>query len=254
MRLRPIALFAAATLVAFVAPPLRAAEFTADQKTEIGKVVHEYLLANPQVVKEAIEELEKREKAEETAQREKLLTKEADRVYNSPNQAVVGNPNGDVTLVEFFDYNCGYCKQSLANVAKLIETDPKLRVVLKDFPILGPDSVEVAEIATAARRQLSGAKFWEFHSRLLGTRGHVGKAQALAAAKELGADVEQIEKDVKSPATHAALIEASKLADDLRFTGTPSWIIGNDAIVGGVSLAEMKSKIDNMRKCGKAAC
>ncbi|MGA8172766.1 MAG: DsbA family protein [Methylocystis sp.] len=237
-----------------LAAPSRAAEFTSDQKAEIGNVVKEYLMANPEVIKEVIDELDKREKAAENSAREKTLTKEADKLFNSPNQAVVGNPDGDVTLVEFFDYNCGYCKQSLANVAKLIETDPKLRVVLKDFAILGPESVEVAQVATALRHQFKGQKFWEFHRKLLGARGHIGKAQAIAAAKELGADTDQIEKDLKSPAIHESLQEVSKLADDLHFNGTPSWILGKEAFVGGLPYAEMKTKIENIRKCGKSAC
>ena len=113
------ALFAACAL--FLAAPSRAAEFSNDQKAEIGKIVKEYLLANPDVVKDAIEELDKREKVAEASARETTLAKQADKLFNSPNQAVVGNPDGDVTLVEFFDYNCGYCKQSLTNVAKLID-------------------------------------------------------------------------------------------------------------------------------------
>jgi len=167
---------------------------------------------------------------------------------------VVGNPDGDVTLVEFFDYNCGYCKQSLTNVAKLIESDPKLRVVLKDFAILGPDSVEAAEVATAMRRQFKGPKFWEFHRKLLGARGHIGKAQALAAAKELGADMDQLDKDLKSPSIHESLEEVTKLADELHFNGTPSWVLGKEAVVGALPYAEMKTKVDNIRKCGKSAC
>ena len=234
--------------------PSRAAEFSNDQKAEIGKIVKEYLLANPDVVKDAIEELDKREKVAEANARETTLTKQADKLFNSPNQAVVGNPDGDVTLVEFFDYNCGYCKQSLTNVAKLIESDPKLRVVLKDFAILGPDSVEAAEVATALHRQFKSQKFWEFHRKLLSARGHVGKAQAIAAAKELGADVDQLEKDLKSPSIHDALTEVAKLADDLHFNGTPSWILGKEAFVGGLPYAEMKTKIDNIRKCGKSTC
>ena len=246
------ALFAACVL--FLPAPSRAAEFSNDQKAEIGKIVKEYLLANPDVVKDAIEELDKREKVAEASARETTLTKQADKLFNSPNQAVVGNPDGDVTLVEFFDYNCGYCKQSLTNVGKLIDSDPKLRVVLKDFAILGPDSVEAAEVATALHHQFKGQKFWEFHRKLLSTRGHVGKSQAVAAAKELGADVDQLEKDLKSPSIHDALTEVSKLADDLHFNGTPSWILGQEAFVGGLPYAEMKTKIDNIRKCGKSTC
>ena len=240
---------------AFCAAPARAAgEFTAEQKTGIEKIVHDYLLSNPEIIKDAIEELEKRQKVAEAASREKVVNEENDKLVNSSNQAVVGNPNGDVTLVEFFDYNCGYCKQSLAAVAKLIEGDPKLRVVLKDFPILGPDSVETAQIATALRYQFKDAKFWEFHKKLLSTRGHIGKAQALAAAKEVGADMAQLEKDLARPEISASLKEVATLAEELHFDGTPAWVVGKEAFVGGVPYAQIKNRIDNMRKCGKTAC
>ncbi len=237
------------------APPARAAtEFSALQKTDIEKIVHDYLISNPEVIKEAIDELEKRQKVVEAASREKVVNEQGDKILHSPNQAVVGNPNGDVTLVEFFDYNCGYCKQSLAAIAKLIEGDPKLRVALKDLPILGPDSVEAAQIATAARMQLDSQKFWDFHRKLLSTRGHIGKQQALAAAKEVGADMTRLEKDVAKPEVQAALKEVATLADQLRFDGTPSWVIGKEAIVGSLPFAQLKAKVDNMRKCGKSVC
>lgn len=229
-------------------------EFTATEKGAIEKIVHDYLLANPGVVKEAIEELEKRQKADETAARDKVVNEKSDRIFNSPNQAVVGNPDGDITLVEFFDYNCGYCKRSVETVAKLIENDPKLRVVLKDFAILGPDSVEAAQVANAARMQLSPQKFWDFHRKLLATKGHIGKAQAMAVAREVGADMARLDKDLARPETQAALREVSELADALNFDGTPAWVVGKTAVVGGVPYAELKSKLDNFRKCGKAEC
>lgn len=244
----------AALLIVTHSPSVAAVEFTAEQKAQIGVIVHEYLVKNPEVVREAVEELEKREKLAENETRKKVVADNSGKLFNSANQAVVGNPDGDVTLVEFFDYNCGFCKQSMANVAKLIEADPKLRVVLKDFPVLGPDSVEVAQIATALHDQFKGQKFWEFHRKVLGTRGHVGKAQALAVAKELGADVDKLERDMKSPAVSAGLQETAALADSLKFNGTPSWIVGKDAFVGGLPYAEMKGKIDSLRKCGKTVC
>lgn len=253
------ALFAASSLLgaslAFAAPaPIHATEFSGGQKSEIEKIVHDYLLTNPEVVKDAINELDRRQKIAEADSRQKVMTQNSDKLFNSQYQAVIGNPSGDVTLVEFFDYNCGYCKQSLNNVAKLIETDPNLRVVLKDFPILGPGSLEVAQVASALREQFKGQKFWEFHRKLLTTRGSIAKAQAMNAAKELGADMDRLEKDLKSPAIHAGLQEVEDLADQLHFTGTPSWVIGKEAIVGGVPVEELKSKIDNVRKCGKTKC
>lgn len=259
LRLLNAALVGAATLlgagVAFATTdPLSATEFTGKQKTDIEKIVHDYLISNPEVIKDAIDELEKRQKVAEAATREKVMTEQGDKLLNSPNQAVVGNPNGDVTLVEFFDYNCGYCKQSLTAVAKLIEDDPKLRVVLKDFPILGSGSIEAAQVATAAHMQLGSQKFWDFHRKLLGTRGSIGKAQAMAAAREVGADMDRLEKDLAKPDVQAALREVAALADQLHFEGTPSWVIGKEAVVGGLPLSTLKSKIDNVRKCGRTTC
>jgi protein-disulfide isomerase len=238
-----------------LAAPARAeTNFSDAQKKDIGKIVHDYLLANPEVVKEAIEELEKHEKLAEAEARTKTVTRNNDKLFNSPNQAVVGNPNGDVTIVEFFDYNCGYCKQSLNNVAKLIESDPNVRVVLKDFAILGSDSQEVAQVAFAVREQFKGQKFWEFHRKLLSGRGHIGKAQALAAAKELGADMDRLEKDLKSPSIAAGMKEVEQLAEELKFNGTPSWVLGKEAIVGGVPYADLKARVDSLHKCGKTSC
>jgi protein-disulfide isomerase len=253
-RWRALHLAAAAALLAGGAAIAAGDAVPAQQKAGIEKIIHDYLIGNPEVIREAINELKKREEAAELASREKAVTEQGEKILHSANQAVVGNPDGDVTLVEFFDYNCGYCKQSLASVTKLMEGDPKLRVVLKDFPILGIDSVETAHIATAARMQLSPAKFWEFHKKLLGTRGHIGKAQAIAAAKEVGADVDRLEKDANSPEALAALKEVATRAEQLKFDGTPSWVIGKEAIVGGVPFGQLKTKIDNMRKCGKATC
>lgn len=231
-----------------------ASEQTSLQKADIEKIIHDYLLAKPEVLKEAIDELDKRQKLAENATRQKAVLDNQEKLFRSPHQAVVGNPNGDVTLVEFFDYNCGYCKRALASVAKLIETDPKLRVVLKDFAILGTDSQETAQVATAARMQLSPQKFWEFHQKLLSTKGHIGKAQALAVAKEVGADMGRLEDDLKKPETTAALQEVSLLAEALHFDGTPAWVLGQEAIVGGLPYAEIKAKLDNIRKCGKSEC
>lgn len=252
---RALAVAGVAVGLAFAGSAASASDaFSAQQKAGIEKIVHDYLIGNPEVIREAIDELKKKEDAAELAMREKALTDLGDKVGNSANQAVVGNPEGDVTLVEYFDYNCGYCKQSLASVSKLIEGDPKLRVVLKDFPILGPDSVEAAHVAVAARMQLPRDKFWEFHKKLLSTRGHIGKAQAMAAAKEVGADMDRLEKDTNSPETEKALKEVAAQAEQLKFDGTPSWVVGKEAIVGGVPLAQLKTKIDNLRKCGKTAC
>jgi protein-disulfide isomerase len=240
-----------------VALPAMAAEFSPGQTKEIGDIVRDYLVSNPEVLRDAMVELDRREKAEQAAVREKVLADNGSMLA-SPHQAVIGNPNGKVTLVEFFDYNCGYCKKSLDDLAKLMKDDPNLRVVLKDFPVLGPGSVEAAQVASALRNQFTGEKFWAYHQKLLLTRGQIGKAQALAIAKDMGADMGKLEHDMASPEVKAGIRETMDLADKLSLTGTPSWVVGHDVVIGAVGYDELKGKIGNvatnLAKCGKAVC
>jgi protein-disulfide isomerase len=237
--------------------PVSAGEFSASQSREIGDIVRDYLVKNPEVLRDAMVELDRREKAEQAAAREKILNDNG-ALFASAHQAVVGNPNGKVTLVEFFDYNCGYCKKSLDDLAKLVKEDPDLRVVLKDFPVLGPGSVEAAQVASALRHQFSGEKFWAFHQKLLLTRGQVGKVQALAVAKEMGADMGKLDRDMANPEVKAGIQETMRIADSLNLTGTPSWVVGREVVIGAVGYDELKGKIgdvaSNVAKCGKAVC
>ncbi len=230
------------------------AEFNTAQKTEIETIVHSYLLAHPEVLREVSVELEKKQQAEEADLRGRAIGDNKQELFNSPFQAVIGNPKGKVTLVEFFDYNCGYCKRALADLVNLVKEEPDLRVVLKDFPVLGPNSVEAAQVASAARKQISGEKFFEFHQKLLSTHGPVGREQALAVAKELGLDMDRLQKDMKNPDIHSGIENVMKMADQLNLTGTPSYVVGDEAVVGAVGLAQLKSKVNSLGKCGKTVC
>ncbi len=243
-----VALFLAAP-----APDAKA-QMSAAQKAEIQSIIKDYLLSNPEVLRDAMIELDRREKVEAENARQKAVADLKPQIYDSRNQAVVGNPNGKVTLVEFFDYNCGYCKKSFEDLATLIKENPDLRVVLKEFPVLGPGSVEAARVSTAVRTQLTSAKFWEFHRKLLTSRSPASKATALAAAKEVGADMDRLNKDIDRPDVHAAIEEVMKIADGLSLTGTPSFVLGDDVIVGAVGYDELKTRLGNVRKCGRTNC
>jgi protein-disulfide isomerase len=236
------------------AAPVRADQFSADQKAEIGAVVRSYLLQNPEVLRDAMAELERKEKADEDAKRDSAIQGKAEALFNSPYNETVGNPQGKATLVEFFDYNCGYCKRSLDDMAKLMRTEPDLKIVLKDFPVLGPGSVEAAQVAGAVRNQLKGDKFWAFHFKLLSTHGPVGKAQALAAAKDSGVDMDQLNKDLGKPEIRAGIEQTMELADSLALTGTPTFVVGNEVVVGAVGYDQLKGRVDNLLKCGKSNC
>jgi protein-disulfide isomerase len=150
--------------------------------------------------------------------------------------------------VEFFDYNCGYCKRALGDMTALMGKDPKLKVVLKEFPVLGPGSVEAAQVAVAVRMQdKGGKKYMEFHQKMLLGRGQADKARAMAVAKEIGLDMTRLEKDLKSDEITATLQESAKLAEALGLNGTPSYVIGNDVVIGAVGLDALGKKVDAAR-------
>ncbi len=239
---------------AFASSPLRAEGFSAGQKAEIEAIIKDYLLQKPEVLREAIGVLEAREKAAEAKAREKVVSDPSSTLFSPVNQAVIGDPAGKITLIEFFDYNCGYCKRALSDLARLMKDNPDLRVVLRDLPILSPGSVEAAKIANAFLRQFQGEKFWEFHQKLLGSRGQVGKAEALGVAKDLGANMDKLAKDAATPDITSGIEESGKLAKSLQVTGTPTYVIGEDVAVGAVGYDELEAKVANIKKCGKAIC
>jgi len=247
-------LVAAAALLSFGIVSGYAQGFSGAQKSEIEKVIRDYLIANPEVLQEAIAALEKKQAADEARKHEAAVKENAQAIYSSPRQVTVGNPQGDVTFVEFFDYNCGYCKRAMTDMMELMKQDPKLKVVLKEFPVLGPASVEVARVAVAVRMQdKTGKKYLDFHQKLLSGRGQVDKARAIAAAKEAGLDAARIEKDLNSDEVRLTLEESLKLAEKLGLNGTPSYVIGPHVVVGAVGLEQLKEKVNSAR-CGKATC
>jgi len=239
---------------ALMAAPVSADEFTPAQKQELGAFIKDYLVNNPEVLRDAIEALDKHDKETADAERQKVVATQSSALFSSKYQATLGNPQGSATLVEFFDYNCHFCKGALPDVTKLMKDDPNLKLVLKDYPVLGPGSVEAAKVATAARNQLPGDKFWAFHSKLLATRGPVGKTEALAVARELGLDMDKLAKDMESPDVKSGLSEVMQLADALQINGTPTFVVGQDVVVGAVGYDQLRDKVDAVHKCGHATC
>jgi protein-disulfide isomerase len=198
--------------------------------------------------------LTKRQAAADAEKHQASIAKNAEVIFNSPRGVTIGNKDGDVTFVEFFDYNCGYCKRAMVDMLDLMKADPKLKVVLKEFPVLSQGSVEAAQVAVAVRMQdPTGKKYLDFHQKLLGGRGAADKARALAAAKEAGLDMAKLEKDLGSQEVRATLEENLKLAESLGMNGTPSYVIGKQIVIGAVGVDSLKEKISNAR-CGKATC
>src|SRR3954452_1014411 len=243
---------AAALLIAAATPTIAPAqEFTPAQRGSIETIVHDYLIAHPEVLQEAIAELEKKQTAADAEKHKDAVKQQAKALFSSPHQVVLGNPDGKVTFVEFFDYNCGYCKRAMDDMFALMKDDPKLKVVLKEFPVLGPGSVEAARVAVAVRMQdKTGKKYIDFHQKLLGGRGQADKARAMAAAKEAGLDVARIEKDLASDEVRQTLEESLKLAQKLGLNGTPSYVIGSNVVIGAVGVDKLKENI-NTARCGK---
>jgi protein-disulfide isomerase len=242
--------FLIATALFAGAPAIASAQtFSADQRQEIEKIVKDYLMAHPEVIQDVTAELEKRQQAAEAEKHRAAVAENNATLFSSPHQVVLGNPRGNVTMVEFFDYNCGFCRRALTDMLDLLKTNPNLKFVLKEFPVLGEGSVEAAHVAVAARMQdATGKKYLEFHQKLLGGRGQADKMRALAVAKDVGFDMARIEKDMNSDEVKKTIDESMKLAEALGVNGTPSYVVGNEVIVGAVGLDALKEKIATERK------
>jgi len=247
---RHLALIAATIfLAAPAAIPARAQTFSADQRQEIESVVKSYLLEHPELIQDVMVELDKRQQAAEADKHRAAVIANKATLFSSPHEVVLGNPQGKVTMVEFFDYNCGFCKRALPDMLTLLKTDPDLKFVLKEFPVLGEGSVEAAHVAVAARMQdATGKKYLEFHQKLLGGRGPADKARALAVAKEVGFDMARIQKDMSSDEVKKTIDEDMKLADALGVNGTPSYVVGDEVVVGAVGIKELREKLNAATK------
>jgi protein-disulfide isomerase len=242
--------FAAAVSLALAgAAPAVAQSFSADQREEIGKIIKDYLLTHPEVMQDVMAELEKRQQSADAEKHRAAVVENKATLFSSPHQVVLGNPQGNVTMVEFFDYNCGFCKRAMTDMLDLIKTDNNLKFVLKEFPVLGEGSVEAARVAVAARMQdANGKKYIEFHQKLLGSRGGADKMRALAVAKEVGFDMPRLERDIGSDEVKKTIEENMKLAEALGVNGTPSYVVGEEVVIGAVGLDTLREKISAERK------
>lgn len=220
---------------------------------EIETVIRDYLLRNPEVLLEALDVLETRRAEEARVAQGTALESAGPQLTSSPDGTVLGNPDGDVTLVEFFDYNCGYCKRALADKDTLLANDPQLRIVLKEIPVLGPPSEAAARVSLAVRAT-APTQYAEFHNRLLASRGVADEARAYAVVQELGIDEAGVRAAVDTPAVAQALEESGRLAGLLQIDGTPTYVLGNEIVPGAVGAEILAGKIANIRECGRTAC
>ncbi len=222
------------------------------EPSTLDPMIEKYLLGNPRILQKVSAALDAELTAERTAATRAAMVELKPAIFESKNGIVLGNPNGDVTLVEMFDYNCGYCRQALPDLAALLDSDKNLKVVLKEFPILSQGSIDAARIA--AQVADADVDYWAFHQALFTSRGQIDKAAALKAASDLGLNPITLEMGMKSPRVDQVIEESYRIADGLKITGTPTFIIGDEIIPGAIGLDALKQRIANMRACGATVC
>lgn len=216
---------------------------TAKQREATETIVREYLLKNPEIIREALIVLQQREELAKRQAAAAALKDREDELLHDPDSPIGGNPKGDITIVEFFDYNCGYCKRVAPTVDALIKNDPNIRVVYKEYAILGPPSVLAAKAALAARRQ---GKYHEFHDALM-KGGRAGQSSVQKIAARLGIDHDRLKKDMEDPALDAMIRKNYRLADALGIAGTPAFVIGDQVVPGAIGPDQFAAIIREQR-------
>jgi protein-disulfide isomerase len=246
-----IRLFASTALVALAFLPAQADSFTPQQKKEMQELMRSYLLENPEILREMSANLEAKDKLAEDSMRIQALAKLAPQIFKSKADPSVGNPKGDVTIVEFMDYNCGWCKKSMAEVTTLLEADKKLRIVFKEFPIFGEHSEYASRAALAAAKQ---NKYWELHQAMFSHEGQVTTDVVNQLAEGLGLDMKKLKLDIGSKEIGEHIAANMQLGKELAINGTPAFIIDDNMYGGYVPLDGMMSTIANVRAKGCKFC
>ena len=245
----PLAAPALALTCAFFAAlplgPLSAAEITPEQRQAIEGVIHDYLMQNPEVLIEALRAAEDKASRDADAKAALVLKDRRGEVFNDPATPVGGNPQGDVTIVEFFDYRCPYCKQVQPTLQKLLDEDHKLRFVFKEMPVLGAPSVTAAHAALAARLQ---GKYETFHAAMMATKGQITDEAVYQVARSVGLDVDRLKRDMAAPEIEQAVKANLALAKALEIHGTPGFIIGEHIVPGAIDLDALKDLVADARK------
>ena len=219
-------------------------ELNSGQIEEINRLIYDYLMANPEVIVDSVQKL--REKAEISQREEgaKNLVAFRDQLENDPMTPVVGNRNGDITIVEFFDYRCGYCKTTLSVIRQLLAEDSGVRLVMKELPILSTESVIAARAALSADKQ---GKYFSFHNALMTARGSLDKEQVMEIAAQSGLDVEKLAIDMATPQVTAQVDANRELAANLNIRGTPTFVIGDQILPGAIDIDALRQIIELMR-------
>ncbi|TGQ08841.1 MULTISPECIES: DsbA family protein [unclassified Mesorhizobium] len=224
----------------------KAAADTKIDRKEVEGIIRDYLLKNPEVLLEVQDALEAKQKEEQRLAALGVIKNSKDEIFNSTFDGVVGNPKGKVTIVEFYDYNCGFCKRAIEDMQALTKSDPDLRFVLKEFPILSPDS-QKASVVSMAFHLMHPEKYGEFHTALLGGQGRATESSAIKVALSLGADESTLREKMKDPRIAETLSRTYDLATKLSITGTPSYVVGNEVIFGALGQQVLAEKIEEAK-------
>src|SRR5580693_4832609 len=227
------------------APPIQAADVPTEKRQEIEAIIHDYLIHNPDVMIEAIRGAEDKLNREADANATTVLSDRRTEIFDDPATPVGGNPQGDVTIVEFFDYRCPYCKQAQPALQALLDQDHELRFVYKEMPVLGAPSVTAAHAALAARLQ---GKYEFFHAAMMGTKGQITDEVVYQVAGSVGLDVDRLKRDMAAPEIEQALKANLALASALEIRGTPGFIIGEHIVPGAIDLEALKNLVADARK------
>lgn len=219
--------------------------FTPTQSAEIGKLSRNYLLQNPETIRDAIQALQAKEAAEKAERQSEAVVQHKTEIFTDAGAPIIGNPMGDVTLVQFFDYKCPYCKEVSSALEDLLRQDPKLKIVFKEFPILDESSVVAARAALAAQKQ---GKYFAFHQALMAHRGELNLNVIAAIAASIGLNGEQLVTDMKSQEIEKQLTANHALALSLGIRSTPTFIVGDKVMSGALSIKELQGLIADTRK------
>ena len=239
---------APAAPAAFAAPGV--SSFSPAQRAEIEGIIKSYLTQNPDVLIEVTKELEKRQAAMQADEHKKVIVEKKATIFNAPTDFVSGNPKGNITVVEFFDYNCGWCKKAVDELGKLTAADPNVRLVFKELPIFGENSTMAAKAAMASVKQ---GKYWDFHVALMKEK-QVTKDNLFMIAAKVGLNVDKLKADMADPAYEAALKENNAIAQALGIEGTPGFIVDTKVNVGFIPAEGIKGLIADVRKAGCQVC
>lgn len=231
--------------LAIAAGPVHAAEDVPDlSREQIEQIVREYLVENPEVVIEALQAFERQMAAEEAARVRESMARMADVIFGDPNAPEGGNPDGDVVIVEFFDYQCPHCRRTTPDVLATVADDQGIRLIYKEFPILGEASDLAARAALAAHKQ---GLYEPFHEALMVEDTDFSEASIMALAERVGLDTDQLRDDMNDPTIDEHLNTNRQIAQALGISGTPAFIIGDELIPGAVNRAQLEALVTEAR-------